>query len=303
MIKLPYPSFISVEINKKSVYSKLLYGDFTYSNYCRPQVINDIMKSLNDNIPIGISLYGDIIDADIIDIFIEFCNKHNICLGYDIACNKNTMNVIKKYYNEIQLFRVVLYSLDAKINDSFGGNNKLSDIKSFVKEISSVKTGKVLVIPVVHENIDEIEQLIKFSLMNNFHANPFPLPYKCALRINATPLSKGEFIRLSKIISRYYSIYKNNIYLDIPTAYEIIKKSSICPAFRLSVDVSSDGQIRYCKFSNQKLGYINNLDSIWHKKYIKLPEKCIACENKEKCGGGCIANVKQKGEHDLNCLI
>lgn len=301
MINFNSPSFISIEIDENSVYKNIISSPPSEMDISMDNILKELINYLSDKVPLGISVYGDLKKYNLFDLF-EFCLKNNIQLGYDLACNNYTIKYIKQHFENFQLFRLLLFSLDAQTNDRFFPGNELKYIHSFVDNNIAGNKGRVIVIPVVQENLFEIEDIIDYALKNGYRANPLPIPSNCALRMGAQPLTKSEYIHLAEVVSAYFNRYGDRIYLDMPAAFNIIKKKALCPAFRLSVDITSRGYIRPCKFFDIYFKDIYSMDKLWKENRNIIPLKCQRCDMKFSCGGGCIANADFTDGCDIYCL-
>ena len=181
MISFNAPLFISVEMNDESVYKKMLIKSDNSNGLLPSQTLKALRAYVCENKPFGISLYGNLQNTNSKD-FLEYCYMNDIPLGYDLSCNKSTYDWIISNKNYFQLFRIVLFSLQSELNDRLFENNCIEDIMYFVKSDIFFDKGKVIVLPVTTENLNEVERIMVFALDNNYKINPLPLPYDSAIQ-------------------------------------------------------------------------------------------------------------------------
>ena len=187
MISFNAPLFISVEMNDESVYKKMLIKSDNSNGLLPSQTLKALRAYVCENKPFGISLYGNLQNTNSKD-FLEYCYMNDIPLGYDLSCNKSTYDWIISNKNYFQLFRIVLFSLQSELNDRLFENNCIEDIMYFVKSDIFFDKGKVIVLPVTTENLNEVERIMVFALDNNYKINPLPLPYDSAIQLGLTTL-------------------------------------------------------------------------------------------------------------------
>ncbi len=121
-----------------------------------------------------------------------------------------------------------------------------------------------------------------------------PLQYKkYILRINK---------KAKELNSKTYFEIRPVFGLDLKTNLEVLSTKYKCEAFKTTFEITSSGQVIPCSFLPIEIGDIrkNSLEEIWESKRVHkirklfnenlLKGKCIKCNFKKECGGGCIAN-------------
>lgn len=300
MISFKAPLFISLEVNRDSVYKKMLINSSSKNEMSTDYILSTLTEYINNSKPFGISLYGDLYKSDL-NSFLQYCKEKDIPLGYDLSCNPKTHEWIVNNKDYFQLFRIVLFSLHTDLQDYVFDNNPVEAVINFIKADVLSERGKVIVIPITSENLDEVEELMNLALEYNCKINPLPLPYDSAIQAGLTPLTYDEYYKLANLVEDFYKKYGNQIYLDMPAAVHTIGKSSVCPAFRLSLDIDFNGYIRPCKFSGISFQDISRIDSLWSEHKDVVPIKCEKCSDIKICAGGCLANGDMEHQCDIYC--
>lgn len=215
-------------------------------------------------------------------------------LVIDMDCNQQSMEYFYKYYEQFSLYRISIYSLNNEKNNHFFTSNYLEVINDFVTHENVKKSGEVLIIPITKENINELPSIALFGSENDFKVNPLILPDNRLIPFSNI-LTNKEYNSCINTIKELLNIYGGNIYLDIPSGFDIIGKQAIRSGFRYSADICSDEGIRLCEFSRNRYYIdINQLDGFWaqydESKY--MGNKCINCKKYMMCGGGCLASAE-----------
>jgi len=295
------PIFFSLQIGNNSVYSKFI--DCVYKENIRiDELVNNVINYLEKTTAIiGLSLYGDVFQESSIEKLLIFCKSKNIKTSYDISCEKMNVSFFNNYLNYFDLVRVLFFSMDPQKHNKMFFGNEFKEVTDFIKTISLNKIGKVLVMPVLENNLKELESICQFASDNNFKINPLPIPVWCGT--NNTVLSKEHYEIFLNKLATLKNIYGDCLYLDVPAGYKHFTKPSICPGLRLSFDVNSLGQVRPCKFSSFILcdliniqRYWNSCSELWHSA-----DSCKICVDYDKCGGGCMGNKKNICDADYYC--
>ena len=297
MYKHNHPLFISLKVNENSVYDKMINHAHNYDVENILAILKEFIK--NNRIPIGISIYGNIFTdssennlKNYFEEFFDFCKNESIQLGYD--CNTNDLNAdrITVLNNYFDLYRLFIYSLDDNKNNLFFSENSLENVKKIVMSDYLKNKGKVMVVPITKYNIEELYELCNFSIKNGFKFNPLYLPVSTQQRIVTKEMdikAKQQFINTVKEL---YNKYPSEVYLDVPCSFKTIGIECICNAGLFSIDISGDGKIKSCKFSNKLLGDINNLTEIWNNFERTINSNCSKCAVYNNCGGGCLVDVE-----------
>ena len=294
------PIFFSCQIGSPGVYSKFCNVDNSYDKL--DVYVGSIIRYIKNNKQlIGISIYGSSLNNPKVLELLQICKERNLQVAVDLSCNDCDVEFFYKNISYINVVRILLYSLDhTKHNNMFDGNNHKNLLK-FVDGLTNKKIGKVVVIPVTNDNYDELIQISDWAHNKKFKINPLPVPKCCGSKVNV--LGKENFKTFLKCLQVLQKDLGDELYLDTPVGYEYFNKPCVCPSFRLSFDVCGNLGIRSCKFSENFLGKIEDVNMDWavYKNLWRKSNQCLKCSDFDKCGGGCICNKYSIGERDFYC--
>jgi radical SAM protein with 4Fe4S-binding SPASM domain len=305
-MNLSNPIFFSVQLGNNGVYSKFLEVHVKESEDLSRKAATDTLRHIENYIDknhslIGISLYGDHFQNYDLNALFQKCRKRDIKISIDISCNESNTNFIIKNIDYIDVIRISLFSLNAMKHNKMFVDNELEYVMNFIDNIQAFQVGKVMIIPILEENWEELAQISEYAEKKNYKINPLPIPQYCDCSDEI--LSYKSFNQFSKRLAALQNCLGDKVYLDIPIAYRYFQKNSICPAMRLSFDVTFEGKIRPCKFTNINLGNIEDINIHWakNKEIWGKAHKCIECSDFGQCGGGCLGNKKSLFETDFYC--
>lgn len=233
---------------------------------------------------------------------LSICKENTIPTSIDTNCNWDTIPTTISKCGQI---RIKLLSLVEKKHDRFvGRNGHYQKVTGFVNWlIHNFSGSKVLLFPVLSQNINEMERVAEYAVDKGFYCNFFPYPK--GFSINAA-LAMQEYHRAIEKIESLIEKYPKKVFIDFPLAGAANKSlRNICPAVSVSTHIDVDGHLRFCKYSSKKIGSLeeSSLIDLWNKQrdeVKKLNHLCSNCTLYPACGGGCLANKTKYGK-DYYC--
>ncbi|RLI78199.1 hypothetical protein DRP04_10420 [Archaeoglobales archaeon] len=234
---------------------------------------------------------------------LSVCKNNRIRTSIDTNCNWNKMPTTVFKCNQI---RVKLLSLVEEKHDRLvGRKGHHQKVIGFINWLTHNFSGsKVLLFPVLSQNLNEMERVAEYAMDKGFYCNFFSYPREFS--INAA-LSRQEYYRAIENIRSLIERYPKDVFIDFPLAGAKNRSlRNICPAVFISSHIDVDGCLRLCKYSSKKIGSLEELSLIdlWNKQrneVKKLNNFCSNCELYPWCGGGCLAN-KTKFGTDYYCM-
>ncbi|MDW7990441.1 MAG: radical SAM protein [Archaeoglobaceae archaeon] len=227
---------------------------------------------------------------------LNICKNIEIPTSVDTNCNwERIPNTVSK----CSQIRVKILSLEGEKHDMLvGKRGHYEKVIKFINWLNQNFSGsKVLLYPVLSQNLNEIEQIVDFSIKIGFYCNLLFYPRDFC----TNTMKKEEFFSLITKLEELIEIYPKKIFLDFPIAG--LKKESlinICPAMVIGAHIDVDGFLKPCKFSSSIIGNIKELSiqELWNRKrelVASLNSFCSKCNFYFNCGGGCLANKTKRG--------
>ena len=228
---------------------------------------------------------------------LSICKNNKIPTSIDTNCNWN--NIPTTIFKCGQI-RVKLLSLVEEKHDRLvGRKGHYQKVIAFINWLNHNFSGsKVLLFPVLSQNINEMEKVAEYAVDKGFYCNFFPYPR--GFSINAA-LAMQEYHRAIENIESLIERYPKDVFIDFPLAGATNRSlRNICPAVSVSTHIDVDGGLRLCKYSSTNIGSLeeSSLIDLWNKQrneVKKLNHLCSNCKLYPECGGGCLANKTEYG--------
>lgn len=259
------------------------------------KILLEYIAGRNNLTTVAISGGEPLIDPRL-ETLLSICEMNNIPSSIDTNCTWNDLPVIISKCNQI---RVKLFSLDEKKHDLLVG--KMGNYKKvvwFIKWLfDNFQGSKVLLFPLLRQNLDEMKQVAEYAIDLGFYCNFFPYPRKFG---NAA-LDIQEFNLATRNLEILFKKYQKYVFIDIPLVGSRNKSlKNICPAIFISTHIDVDGYLRLCKYFPERVGSLkeSSLIDLWNTqlKYINnINMVCSTCNTYSNCGGGCLANKNDFG--------
>lgn len=232
-----------------------------------------------------------------LDKLLSICKENKIPSSIDTNCN--WVNIPTTIFKCGQI-RIKLLSLVEEKHDNLVGRKRhYQKVIGFIDWLTHNFSGsKVLLFPVLSQNLNEMERMAEYAVDSGFYCNFFPYPRSFNLE-NA--LSKREYYLALEKIDSLIKNYPKEVFIDFPLAGATNRSlRNICPAVFISSHIDVDGHLRFCKYSSKKIGSFkeSSLIDLWNKQKDEVRNLnlfCSSCNLYSDCGGGCLANKTESG--------
>lgn len=258
----------------------------------------DFIKGRNSLTSVVLSGGEPLLDPRL-NMILEACRLKDIQISVDTNGNW-TLRDVPRLITQFNQIRVKLFSLAEKKHDALAGvkghGERTYEIIDWISK--NIKTSKVLLIPIVSSNLEEMDEIANYAIENGFYCNFFPYPKEFS---PDAALSKEEYFLAATMAGLIAKRYSEKIFLDFPSA-GLINESlvNLCPAVYISSHIDVDGGFRLCKYASTSMGSleVSSIQDLWKAQQEVVQKKnkgCVRCDSYKICGGGCMASKEKDG--------
>ncbi len=259
-----------------------------------PQLISKLIKNLKPNYIVLSGKYLKVKE------WIKYFSQLNINISLELE-NDDLLNHLKNYNNCIYQIRYPIF-LDELIK------NKTRYFKNIIKLASMNNEYRVIIIYITNKSfkyLDLLDVFVERLIKLDFMVCIFPLPINFLKE--EYRITKNEFWTLANTVNKIADKFAPMVYGDFPVCSHLYPNlEGMCPSIELLINISQDGTLTPCRFTNLNLGNIkyDAINSVWAKwKSIDkgLNNPCNHCSSLSSCRSGCIANWDTSKNIDQYC--